>query len=82
MRPNDGSHVRSVPGKLAARHLGSWCRYGRVGVGDAMSEGGVAALGAVVGDGPFDGLALADKHDAVAGAGDGGVEVPPLSWTA
>ncbi|GGX41868.1 hypothetical protein GCM10010341_74830 [Streptomyces noursei] len=31
-------------------------------------------MGAVVGDCSFDGVTLADEHDAVAGASDGGVE--------
>nr|WP_246460682.1 hypothetical protein [Streptomyces himalayensis] len=39
-----------------------------------MVQRGVAAPGAVVGDGPFNGSALADEHDTFAGAGDGGVE--------
>lgn len=44
-----------------------WGRHGGRRVGDAVGQGRVAALGAVVGDGSFDGLALAtDNADPVA----------------
>lgn len=77
--PNSGG-CRSVPGELAIWRVGSWRGlYGGRVAGDGLSEGGVAALAAVVRDGALDGLFLADQNDSAAGSGDGRVE--QVAWS-